>query len=779
MRAPSSIRTRLVIAGAAAILVTTSVLITASVVESQSFLDVATGQSRKQSTDQLQLAAQGVMDIVNTQGDSVQEGTDSQHVMMQRLIALQGGITMSTDTQHWQVVNQVDKSTKAIDLPIMLLGGQPIPKVMDPKAPVPIVDDATTVFPHTTSTIFQRIDDQGSMMRLATSGVGADGQRITGTYIPPTNADGTPNKLIAALLAGQKYSGVSLVGDKWMVTEYEPLVVDGKLVGAVGNGKAEQSISTLRDAIVGTKVGAGGGVAVLGASGVTKGVYQLNADASLEGKSALDAKDADGQAYIQQVLDVAKGLKDGELGTVHYRESDTGNAVTARVGYYAPWDWVVVTHADDRDFDFSGPLVSGRHNMVRTLVIAGLLVAIAGAALALWYARRMTKPITAVATALEGVATGDLSQDVDHHSRDEVGQMAASLNRAVGSMREITDALTAVAAGQLDVDVTMRGEHDMLGHAAQDLLEAQRERARQAAEMANMTQRLSLLLERVAEYSTSIAGSSGELRGISEQMAATAEETSVQALVVSQASNDVRSHNSALGAAVDEIRTGIGEVARNAHQASMVADQAVAVAGEANDTASRLAASSAEIDTIVETIGSIAEETNLLALNATIEAARAGESGKGFAVVAHEVKELASETTRATSEIRHTIERLQQDTRAVIDAIGRIGTIISTISEAQQSIASVVEEQTAAASEVVRNVTDVTAAGEQIADNIEGVASAANSTAAGATETEASAAELARVANELQDLILEFRNRRDGDAAPAPAAAPARHAARV
>jgi methyl-accepting chemotaxis protein len=422
-----------------------------------------------------------------------------------------------------------------------------------------------------------------------------------------------------------------------------------------------------------------------------------------------------------------------------------------------------VVHSNDKDFDFTAPLVAGRSDMVRALTIAGLVIALFGAAGALWFARRMTRPIRAVAGVLEDVSQGDFSRDVDHSSNDEIGQMAASLNRAVARMREITDALTSVAAGNTEVAVTVRGERDELGRAAHAFLVAQREGAAQTGQMATMSDRLAELLTRVSDYSVSLTKSSGELRSISQQLTASAEQTSVQARVVSKASADVQSHNTALTSAVGEISVGFGEVSRNANQASGVAEQAVLVAVEANQIATRLAASSAEIENVVETIGSIADATNLLALNATIEAARAGDAGRGFAVVAHEVKDLASETSQATNEISNTIGALQADTAAVIDAISRIGTIISTISAAQTSIASVVEEQTAAASQVVRNVADVTTSGVEIATNIDGVAHAASGTAAGAIETEASATELARIAHDLQQLIADFHRQSAAD----------------
>ena len=111
---------------------------------------------------------------------------------------------------------------------------------------------------------------------------------------------------------------------------------------------------------------------------------------------------------------------------------------------------------------------------------------------------------------------------------------------------------------------------------------------------------------------------------------------------------------------VDEMGLSIREIAKNANDAAMVATQAVQVAKSTNMTVEQLGVSSADIGKIIAVITSIAEQTNLLALNATIEAARAGDSGKGFAVVANEVKELAGETTKATTEISSRFRRFNK-----------------------------------------------------------------------------------------------------------------------
>jgi len=137
-----------------------------------------------------------------------------------------------------------------------------------------------------------------------------------------------------------------------------------------------------------------------------------------------------------------------------------------------------------------------------------------------------------------------------------------------------------------------------------------------------------------------------------------------------------------------------------------------------------LAAVAQRIGDVVSLIQDIASQTNLLALNATIEAARAGEAGKGFAVVASEVKSLASQTARATDDIRGQIEAVQRVSSDAVRAIQSIGTTIATVSDTATAIAAAVEQQDAAAREIAQNVARASAATTQVSTDIANVTTA-------------------------------------------------------
>jgi methyl-accepting chemotaxis protein len=134
---------------------------------------------------------------------------------------------------------------------------------------------------------------------------------------------------------------------------------------------------------------------------------------------------------------------------------------------------------------------------------------------------------------------------------------------------------------------------------------------------------------------------------------------------------------------------------RNVLSATTVASDGKRLTEEANQQIDGLGESSADIAKVVKVIRGIADQTNLLALNATIEAARAGEAGRGFAVVANEVKELAAETARATTDVDAKVTAIQEQVARVVSALGAISEVVESINETQSVIGGVLTEQTA------------------------------------------------------------------------------------
>jgi methyl-accepting chemotaxis protein len=216
-----------------------------------------------------------------------------------------------------------------------------------------------------------------------------------------------------------------------------------------------------------------------------------------------------------------------------------------------------------------------------------------------------------------------------------------------------------------------------------------------------------------------VASQADQLRGAAQSLTTTAETSGREAAVVAEEASRANSDVQAVAAAAEEMASSIAEITRRVAEAAQVANQAVTETRATDQTVRGLAESAGRIGDVVRLISDIAGQTNLLALNATIEAARAGEAGKGFAVVASEVKNLASQTAKATEEIGSQIAQMQQATTGAVDAIRGIGAVVERTSEIATAIAAAVEEQGSATQEIARSAAQVAAGTASVTRRIE------------------------------------------------------------
>ena len=193
----------------------------------------------------------------------------------------------------------------------------------------------------------------------------------------------------------------------------------------------------------------------------------------------------------------------------------------------------------------------------------------------------------------------------------------------------------------------------------------------------------------------------------------------------------------------------MAEIGRQVTHSSQVADDAVVKAGQTTEMVSSLASAAEKIGDVLRLIGAIASQTNLLALNATIEAARAGEAGRGFAVVASEVKELASQTAKATEEIAGQVTAIQAATGDCVTAIGGISDTIREISGIATTIAAAVEEQDSATREIARSVQQAATGTSEVSVNVTGASQSADQSRALADNVAVASGQLGQQADAL------------------------------
>jgi len=227
-------------------------------------------------------------------------------------------------------------------------------------------------------------------------------------------------------------------------------------------------------------------------------------------------------------------------------------------------------------------------------------------------------------------------------------------------------------------------------------------------------------------------------------------------MTVTAASEQASANVEAVAGATEEMSSSVNEISRQVHESSRIASEAVHQAAKTDSRIAQLTQAATRIGDVVALITAIAEQTNLLALNATIEAARAGDAGRGFAVVASEVKQLASQTAKATEEIGTQVAGMQAATNESVAAIKEIGGTIGRISEIALAIAGAVEEQDSVTKDIARNVQQAAAGTSQVVSHIGEVNRGASETGSASANLLTSAQSLSGESHRLKSEVEKF-----------------------
>ncbi|MFM9976238.1 MAG: methyl-accepting chemotaxis protein [Beijerinckiaceae bacterium] len=286
-------------------------------------------------------------------------------------------------------------------------------------------------------------------------------------------------------------------------------------------------------------------------------------------------------------------------------------------------------------------------------------------------------------------------------------------------LKQVMDGMLNLARGETSGSLSVKSKIPEIRQMAaamhvfrDNAIERQRLMAEQSSKSEIEIMRVQSIDVIIGRFEQSVQTSLDQLQQASSQMQDVstgldhiATETETQAIAAAGETDQAANAIESASVASQQLSSSVNEVASQALRSDQKAAKALSEADHAKSAMENLTLQAERIGEIVGMIESIASQTNLLALNATIEAARAGEAGRGFAVVASEVKELANQTSHATSEIAQQISGIRAASEGVMTAIASVTDTMREVSLIAAAVATAVEEQSASLGMMAQNVT--------------------------------------------------------------------------
>jgi methyl-accepting chemotaxis protein len=523
--------------------------------------------------------------------------------------------------------------------------------------------------------------------------------------------------LVAGMLAEQQ------VGDRWAA--HQRAIATNKQEAAVEALRAAKDLATMQIEMREMRL------AIVGAD-IDRALQRLRTNAAAAAQHIATATDLTDEAADKQQLRKINALANdyvavsAELAAAAKDYGDTDSKIQSTLNLGRQMNVLIeeatedlMGAAEDRNAQASA---EGRQ-VSRIDLGIGLFVIAVLAGLAVFGAVAIATPIRRIGEVLRALAQGNKEVDAPYRGRpDEVGDNA----RAAQAFKE-----KLIRIEQLEF-----AEKEM----------TQRMEEQRRTDMNSVAGKFETTVASVAH---SMSSSSTELEAAAEALGTMAEATRDMSGRVLAASTQAAENVQSVSIATEQLIASVDEISRQVQESRRIGREAVTQAEQTDNRITELTRAAGRIGDVVKLITEIADQTNLLALNATIEAARAGAAGKGFAVVAQEVKALAAQTSKATSEIGVQIAGVQAATKDSVGSIKEIGGTIIRIAEIASAITAAVDLQTQTTREIANNVQAATGSSAHVAANLGEVNQSASGITSASAQILASARSLSREGNRL------------------------------
>ncbi len=368
----------------------------------------------------------------------------------------------------WQARNQYSGKIVPVSLPAMGVGGALLGQNSDPQCPSLVVDEVTRLVGGT-CTIFQRMNEEGDMLRAATTVVNDEGRRAVGTYIPRTNPDGKENPVIAKILNGETFVGRAYVVNDWYITAYQPLWDAGKhrIVGILYVGIKSKELEALRRSIMDIVVGKTGYVYVLGATGGERGCYLISKDGKRDGENIWEERDDAGRPFIQNIIGKAlslprKASAATSVASERYPWKNPGESnprsKKVAISYFAPWDWVICAgYYEDDYIDSHNHVASALDDMIAKVSHVAFLAILVALLFSTAVARSLSIPLEKAVDVFQAVGRGQLDQRLDLRGPVEIQGLSLAFDTMVSNLKKITASRDEL---NREIEVRIKAEQD-------------------------------------------------------------------------------------------------------------------------------------------------------------------------------------------------------------------------------------------------------------------------------------------------------------------------------